>query len=376
MPVSLDSSRESGGVVVMLLDNHYGPDRRVENEMSVLTEGGIAVRIAAWERRQGGNSETVEISSKATLVRIAEPNPPRGGMKSIVRLLSWCSKVWMKRKELLRDARTLVVHDVYLLPLGYLLSTVARVPLVYDAHEDFRALEEGRYPEWLIRSVLRMESSICRRAYGVVVPGYNRIERWKKVGISPVVFPNIGDLASGDKPDNRESRYSVAYCGSLDPNRRIDLLIDWARINPDHSVAIAGEGRNRDAILRMASDLPNVEIFPWVSDPQGFLSQAKVVYYGLDSKSPYSNFACPNTLYISASIRRPLVFFCGGEPLALSRRFNIGVQALPQLDSLDEAIHKALATNNWEFDACIRSLRELGSGADYLRLISGAVAYA
>ncbi|MCW2967229.1 MAG: hypothetical protein JWM71_1001, partial [Solirubrobacteraceae bacterium] len=43
--------------VTMLLDNHYGPDRRVERETELLSAAGHEIDILAWDRRPDGADE-------------------------------------------------------------------------------------------------------------------------------------------------------------------------------------------------------------------------------------------------------------------------------------------------------------------------------
>jgi hypothetical protein len=80
-------------------------------------------------------------------------------------------------------------------------------------------------------------------------------------------------------------------------------------------------------------------------------ARARSIYYGLDPSHPYSDVACPNTLYQALRHRKPLVFFCGGEPAALASEFRIGIRCAPTAKDLAIAVETALAERSWEFDA-------------------------
>ena len=98
--------------------------------------------------------------------------------------------------------------------------------------------------------------------------------------------------------------YDVAYCGHLAEIRRVDLLIEAARLSPQLRVVIAGEGRTSTRIAREASALPNVNFVGWTDRPDEVLASARVVYYGLDPAWPYAAKACPNTLYQAIRLHR------------------------------------------------------------------------
>ena len=130
-----------------------------------------------------------------------------------------------------------------------------------------------------------------------MVPGSSRIERWRQIGIDPKVFRNTGSNELDRSLRGRLPEYDVAYCGHLAEIRRVDLLIEAARLSPQLRVVIAGEGRTSTRIAREASALPNVNFVGWTDRPDEVLASARVVYYGVDPAWPYAAKACPNTLY-------------------------------------------------------------------------------
>jgi hypothetical protein len=358
-------------MIAMLLDNHYGPDRRVAFECSLLAGAGSSIRIVAWDRRSPA-SHLPEASRDAELCRVSLPAPPGGGIRSIIAMSRWSRKVYRERVRLLDGANLLVVHDVYLLPLGYLLARSMRIPFVYDAHEDFALLEAGRYPAVLRWLVARFESLLGRRARAVVVPGNSRTARWKSIARETVVLPNLGSDSSRSIQPTPSPTYDLVHCGGIDPVRRVGLLLDLAERRPDLRIAVAGSGRVAAEIEERAGRMTNVDFFGWVSDPDSLLSDSAAIYYHYDPAHPYSSVACPNTLYQALRVQRPLIYICGGEPEMLNRRFRIGIAPEPTVAGLEAALNEIAARDDWEFEEAWGSVADDPALERYVPVIQGA----
>jgi hypothetical protein len=364
----------------MLLDNHHGPDRRVDMEVEMLAEAGLGARVIAWDRRDPAAARAADAVAwpgvPVDLVRIAVPAPAVGGLASIGRVGTFARRVWRARRRLLADAAVLVVHDIYLLPLAWALSVRCRLPLVYDAHEEFAAMEGGRYPDALLKAVEAFEALLARRAQMVVVPGETRVPRWRRVGIDPLVVPNVGRRAA--RQQSPEPEVDIAYCGGLSEKRRLDLLVELARARPDLRVAVAGEGRAETWLGDAAAELPNLEFAGEISTPDEFLARARAVYYGLDPEHPYAARSCPNTLYQAVRVGRPLVHFGGGEIDRLAGRYDIGRRTQPAADAIAAVIDELpQLAGTWEFEAAWSYLEEnraAGAYADRMMQIAGRAA--
>jgi glycosyltransferase involved in cell wall biosynthesis len=123
-------------------------------------------------------------------------------------------------------------------------------------------------------------------------------------------------------------------------------------LRPDLSIAVAGRGRAAEQVGVEAEQLPNLTYLGWRHDAETLFARARSVYYGLDPSHPYSDVACPNTLYQALRHGRPLVFFCGGEMEELARDFRIGIRCEAGVAELATAVDEILATpaEAWEFD--------------------------
>jgi glycosyltransferase involved in cell wall biosynthesis len=305
-------------------------------------------------------------------VRVSAP-APNGGFRPTLRALATFSQVvWRNRRALLDDVEVLVVHDVYLLPLARLLSRSLRIPFLYDAHEDYAAMESGRLPRWWLKAATALETRLARGANAVVVPGRTRSGRWVSVGIpAPVVLRNRG---AGSPPnEDRPADWDLAYVSAtLDPARRPDVFLEVARRRPDLRFALAGDGRWAREVEQAARELPNVDWLGWVDDASAVLARSRAAFYGLDPGHSYANKACPNTLFDALRARRPLIFFCGGEPEELLARFRIGIRCAPTADAVLEALDDALDGDSWECEAALAAIDREESPQEYVRAVVGA----
>lgn len=362
---------EGRPLVAMLLDNHYGPDPRVRLETRLLINAGFRVRVIAWDRREHACDERLEVD-EMEVVRLAVPAPPRGGRRTIVKAIIFGLRIFRERRRLLSEAAVFVVHDLYLLPVSYLLSRVLRRRFIYDAHEDFAAMEATRFPRTVLRASTAIESRLSRAAAAIIVPGESRVPRWLAAGFSrPVVLRNIRRDVSSLVA--REPAWDVLYAGTLAPVRRLDLLVEVARARPDLRVAIAGRGAAESDIARAAAELPNIDYLGWRPDGDELAARARVLYYGLDPNHPYSEEACPNTLYEALRQRVPLIFFCGGEPSELLSRYRIGERVAPNAAALAAAVERACERNDWQFNEALDSLAPEKAEREYVDAVRRAI---
>lgn len=353
-------------VVVILLDNHHGPDRRVVWLSSILREAGFATRVVAWDRRQEPRELDPEPVAHGTeVIRIPVPLPWGSGGRTVLAAARFSRRVLGRRAELAGDAHAVIASDVMLLPLGRLLAWRFELPLLYDAREDWSVMEAERRSRATRAVVARLETALARHAAAVIIPGEVRAARWRSAGIEPVVLRNVG---VSQRRAEVEPRWDVAMAGLISEQRRPDLFLEVARRRPDLGFVITGAGRLESWLRARARDLDNVDFLGWVPEVDDVLAASKVVVYGQDAGTAYSAVACPNTVYQAVQVRRPLVFSCGGEVDGVARRFRIGVRCEVSPESLEAAIDEARLGTGWEFDQAWQWLRAGAEEAFVARL--------
>jgi hypothetical protein len=361
----------------MLLDNHFAPDRRVLREIQLLAARDIEVTILAWDRRTAPDRVVPDLPEGIQLRRINVMAPPGGGRRTLLALMRFAWQAWRMSAALLHEVDLLIVHDIYLLPLGVALSRRWDMPFAYDAHEDFVMMESGRLPAWFTKAAAAMESMLARRSALVVVPGQVRRQRWIDAGFPPpVVLANTGVPSSevDESEANSDVTWDIVYCGLLDASRRPDLLVELARRRPDLRVAVAGAGRAADSVRDAARSLENLSFIGWTDNPRAVLRRSRSVYYGLDPSNSYSDGACPNNLSQAIRAQRPLIFFCGGEAAEMADRFHIGLRVSANVEALAAAVDTVIGnTAEWDFAAAAKAIAAADSGREYLDAICGAL---
>jgi glycosyltransferase involved in cell wall biosynthesis len=376
MKARRNRSRGRSNSVVMLLDNHFGPDLRVQREVELLAGSGMEVTILAWDRRIDPKPVSVQLPSGVRVIRVHVPAAPGGGVRTVKALLRFSTRTLWRHSYVVREAAVIVVHDIYLLPLGALLRRLFRVRLVYDAHEDFVLTQRGYYPNRLVELIERAENALARRAAAIVVPGTVRRQRWIDAGFAPpIVLANIGPISAvdgvGPEPD---PEWDLVYCGRLAEIRRPDVLVELARMRPDLQIAVAGVGPAATKLAASAEELPNLSFVGWVDDPKSLLRKARAVYYGLDPDEPYADSACPNNLYLAIRAQRPLIFYCGGEPRKIATQYKIGIQIRPDVTELGQAVDTVTGGKvEWEFAKAWAAIDSSETGRDYVHAIQGAM---
>src|SRR5207237_10748121 len=164
--------------------------------------------------------------------------------------------------------------------------------------------------------------------------------------------------------------WDLAYVSAtLTANGRPDLFLEVARRRPELRFALAGKLSPARELERAALAAPNVDWLGWVDDPRKVMARSRAVFYGLDPRHPYSSSACPNTLYDALRVRRPLIFFCGGEPEELLGRFRIGIKCAPTADALLDALDEARGGSSWEFDAALTEVDREPGPQEYVEAV-------
>jgi glycosyltransferase involved in cell wall biosynthesis len=365
-----DKAERVGQEVVMLLDNHYGPDPRVAFELEMLREAGVPARIIAWDRR---SDEAAVEPPPENVIRIRVSAPSGGGRRSLVAACRFGVRVWRQRAQLFERAAILMVHDVYLLPLGWMLSRRLRKPFIYDAHEEYARMEAGRYPSWVLRFVTALESRLARGALAVVVPGRSRTLRWRGIlKKPPIILPNLG---REERPTSERGspQWDLLYAGTLSEDRRPEILVELAHMRPELQIAIAGRGRSVEYVAQAAQNSPNLHFLGFRANADELFAISKAIYYGLDPERPYSEVACPNTLYQALVYRKPLIFFCGGEPAELAREFRIGIRCPASVAAVSAAVDRLATMGDWQFDEAWTAVWDRADTDEFIDAVKSAL---
>jgi glycosyltransferase involved in cell wall biosynthesis len=221
--------------VLMLVSNDLTSDQRVHRVCSTLQEAGY----------------DVEVVGRA--LPDSKPLPSR--TYSTRRLRLWFRrKVWFYLElnlalicfGLFKRVDTIHANDLDTLPAGWVLATLKRVPLVYDAHEIFTEVPEligrprvQRVWRWLERQLVpRVDLAFTVNT---------ALVQWYAAAYPEVQFQALYNLPFRQiaEPQHNapQTQRIVLYQGSVNLGRGVELMIDSVQHWPEHWVLwIIGEG--------------------------------------------------------------------------------------------------------------------------------------
>lgn len=317
--------------VLMLLDNGFAPDPRVEKEARSLAAAGIGTIILAWDW-QGGRSPR-EAHDGYKIERIVHLSSRDKKLRQLGPLAVFAEKALLR--SLRCDFDVIYVHDFPLLPLGVILSSLHRRPLVYDAHELYWLMEYKRYPSWITDVMRRVEIMLLKRAHTVITISQYLASYYQRFHPRVVVVGNWFDrvVPSEAHQSRAACRRALgipdgAICvGAIGGFRRryIDCLIKATRLAPGCHVIIAGRGSGEAHIAELASQYSNAHFLGWRDDTTGIFAACDALYHGIDKDHPYTRYSSPNTLFRAISRGIPLLTPPIGEGGMAVREMGCGL---------------------------------------------------
>jgi glycosyltransferase involved in cell wall biosynthesis len=320
--------------ILMLLDNQFPPDIRVEKEANSLLKKGNEVAILSYNY---GNRNSEEIINRIRIFRFWIPNQAAKKILGFSLQLPFYRLIWQQAiKRIFKLYRFDAVH-IHDLPLCTVIPFIKRnygVPVIADMHENYPYLvAEQAYmdslfariflskkkwfkkeKEWLPQADTiicvaeemkqRVESVVLNTRSIVVVPNTPAVE---ELNASMANLPLLASRFSGS--------FSILYVGGLDSTRGIDILIKSAKYAvktiPRLKIIIVGNGRILSEMRHLAASLQLDSIVLF----EGFKPQNEVGSYISVSdvcviphrKSPQTDNSSPNKLFQYLYFKKPVV---------------------------------------------------------------------
>ncbi len=319
--------------ILMVLDQSFPPDIRVENEASTLAKAGFNVTLMSISPEKKASRETYK---GFTVLRRYLPAQIRNKMRGLAGTLPLLS--WYLERELTKTYREmpfdiLHAHDLYL--FGGVLRAGKRLglPVVGDLHENYvealkRYAWSTRPPgKWVI-SIPRwekLEKEWVNAVDHLIVVIEEAADRNVKLGVSPehiTVIPNTINLEEFDSyPTDdfyrrqNQNRFIITYTGGIDVHRGVESTIraipKIAKYIPNILLTIVGDGRIRPELEQLASNL-NLGNFVQF---EGWQPQEKLLGYMISSdicliphlRTPHTDATIPHKLFHYMYAGKPIV---------------------------------------------------------------------
>jgi len=321
--------------ILMLLTNAYDPDPRVRQAALSLTAMGCRVRLLAWDRDLKRPAR--ECMEGVDVDRVFLRSTHGRGATQILFYAGLYLKMFWRGLRTPFDA--IHCHDLDTLPLGFLLGTLRRKPIVYDAHESFPDMLEGSVPRAVQRGLLILENVLIRRIDLLITVGEKLrrhfaergaarsvvVGNWKRLEDFARTREQVAQIrAQVGVPDDA---LLIVCITQLLPDRKIDELLAAAADAPDVYVVVAGSGVLEERIRRAAAVNPRVIFKGFISGGliADYTCAADAIYYGFDPVNPNARFSAPNKLYEALAAGRPLITGDFGEIADVVRAAKCGI---------------------------------------------------
>lgn len=237
-----------GKKVLMLVTNGFRPDPRVAKEAEALVSDGYNVTVLAWDREnkypdradyRGARIERIRTGWAGSMLSFALFYP----------LFCLRSLTYALRK----DADIIHSHDFDTLPLGFLISWLKQIPLVFDAHENYAEMITVDLPGMVPRAVERLEGLLIRKVDLVITVNEINAARMRPNARNDVVLiENCINIPEQPPPEFEGRDLALLYVGTLEPMRYIEETIVASKRMEDCVYKVAGWGRLENAVRKEA----------------------------------------------------------------------------------------------------------------------------
>ncbi|MDE2771333.1 MAG: glycosyltransferase family 4 protein [Bacteroidota bacterium] len=318
--------------ILMILDQPFPPDIRVENEASALAKAGFEVilLVLAPDARA-----PIEDYQGFTIVRRHVPPKISNWMRGLagtIPFLSWyiARQIQQLRKQYSFDV--IHAHDLYMCGGALRAGKRMGIPVVADLHEVWvsvltRYAWSTRFPEKLFISLRRwkaLEKKWTNNAKHVIVITETMRNRYVGLGCPEkkvTLLPNTINTEAFDRYPVKEdiiethkSAYTLVYTGTINLHRGLGFLLDTMPLVLKHCPArlvIVGDGRIRPELELQAELLGIADHVVF----EGWRPQEEIKSYILASdvcliplvKCEHTDMAAAHKLFHYMYLQRPLI---------------------------------------------------------------------
>ncbi len=242
----------------------------VTEESETLASGVQVVRVARsplWKLRKRKRLEAQQNAKKKSAGANASPKPaaappPETFMRQLLKLVA---RLWthagLAFQLVCSKPAAIHAHDVNVLPTAWLAAKLARVPLVYDAHE----ISTDREGYKAFRGLVGwLEKKLMPKAAGTITTTEARAKFFARAyGIPrPLVLQNRPRLVKVEGSQRIREQLGlsepwpiVLYQGGLQPGRGLPRLVEAAASVPNAYFVFIGGGRQEKELHDLAERL-------------------------------------------------------------------------------------------------------------------------
>lgn len=318
--------------ILMILDQPFPPDVRVENEASALAKAGFEVVLLILAPDTRAPSEEYQ---GFTIVRRHVPPKIRNwmrGLAGMIPVLSWyiARQIQQLRKQCSFDV--IHAHDLYMCGGALRAGKRVGVPVVADLHEVWTAALaqyawSTRFPGKLFINLRRwkaLEKKWTEIARHIIVTADTMRDHYVELGCPEkkiTVLPNTINIAAFDRYPVKEdiiethkSAFTLVYTGGINLHRGLGFVLDTIPLVLKHCpvrLVIVGDGRIRPELEQQAELLGITDHVVF----EGWRPQEEIKSYILASdvclipqvKSEHTDKTVTHKLFHYMYLQRPLI---------------------------------------------------------------------
>jgi glycosyltransferase involved in cell wall biosynthesis len=320
--------------ILMILDNEFPPDIRVEKEAESLISQGHSVTILSYNFK--GLNKT-ELWKGIRIIRFKINKQLAKKTLGFSLQLPFYKWIWQFQiNRILKSDKYDAVH-IHDLPLCCLIQSVKtrfNIPVIADMHENYPFLvAEQPYMNSLFAYIFLSkkrwfikEKEWLGKASAIICVAEEMKQRIKTdlIDTLPVILvpntPSIPELNSSmTDHSNLKERFAgtfiILYIGGIDPVRGIDILIQAARflipVIPQFKIVIVGDGKLLPDLKQLAKSLQlgnNIVFDGWIpQDKIGSYISVSDVCVIPHRKSPQTDNSSPNKLFQYFYFKKPVI---------------------------------------------------------------------
>lgn len=350
-----------GKLNVHLYPNAIVSESRLLKLSSSLQETGLfsETHLVGMARADLPAVEPVGDSRSIRRLGIA-PTPKESTMRKAWRMLHWYRSVlhtyWREPISCVN------AHNVWVLPIAWMLSVRARAVLVYNAHElETESLTMTGLRRRLAQS---FEWLFLRRAriMSVVNESYAKWYRQHRAGPHPIAVRNVPGPSFSETTLRTEigldsEAILYVHTGHLIEGRNIHGILEVFSTQPDKHVAFLGDGPLGDEVREASATFPNLHLVSPVPSSQvvATIRDADVALVLIEPKCLSYQLASPNKLFEALAAGVPAI--CSDLPVARAVLGDLaGAWVLDSVSDLGQAVRRIGRAEITEFRNSWRGL--------------------
>ncbi len=314
--------------ILMLLDNDYPKDERVEKEAKSLVEAGHSVTILSTNFKKRSPKATIH---GVKIIRINISKKLKDRLHPFTAAFPFYTKIWSNYVlELLtsNDFDVLHCHDLPLCSVGHeIKKRIPRIKFIADLHENFPNLIAGmsymsnpliRYfvniPKWYSKETLWLNN--CD---GLIVTASGMKSRLETSGIFNANWSIIENtiqlddfIESSEKPD--KNHITLFYSGGITVHRGLQYALQGYHLLkndfPNLRFWIVGAGKYEQTLkLQVAkNNIKDVVFWGWKTQEEMFeIMQKSDVGIIPHLRSEHTNNTSPNKIFHYFRAKKPVL---------------------------------------------------------------------